>query len=1105
MKRFLPLLALCALVLPAAADSLDTAQFSKSVEFVATGYAGSTTLENLPVLVRFTTSRPSGFVYADLGSTAAEAYAALRFSDASGENLDYEIDTWNPAGESTVWVSLPSLSGTATKFHAHWGADPDYELPAVTPTAVWTKAGYLGVWHFGETSGTSFADSTGNGLSAVPTAAFTYMGADGPVGGYQTSASGCFVDGIWTHLESFLTSFSGEAWINLNGKTSNQEIFSGGRSWNDKHARFAVRADGGLAYLYGGSAADGGSGGYERMTSLPTTGWMHLVVQYGLGGTAYVLKDGTTSLASGKSRAETADAREAFSLTSQSSGGWPLLGYVDEFRVRGGLSSADWARAVHDTSVPGTDFLTYGAVVSAGAAVAGGDTTVTDVAWTTVSASTTWTISGTGSYAVTLTATAGGTVVATADAGTVDAQNPSCSATLTGLDPVTAYQIQFSLVADGETVYSGVAGATTTQPEAPEPSDPGWTTVAIAGEIGVPGDPATATATIVCTPAGGGAAVTLAGAGTFADGVLTVGETVSGLAENTSYTVRFLVVRDGDAGTTGATASFATSRPAAPRVSDATWTTAAFSATNAVPGAPSAATAVLELLTNGVLYATVAGASAFENGTNALVAATDGLLPGTAFAARLAIDVDGTVVRGAEAAFTTAALGIPSVSDVGDHAATATGAFSLVGSVWTGGTAVFTAFETGETAATVPIADLSAPGATATALAKDVNYTVKFVFARADGLTVETADSLVFFTGVIPFDGKTYRYRMKVTATGYDGGEPLGNFPVLVRLSEDVEDFEYRHVRPAQIRVAGEDGTLWAHEVESWDPDGVSALWVSVPALVSNATFTVCWGPNFGDAPSVDPANVWTRAGYVAVWHFASQNADGSYPDSSGNGATAVPLSAAPSGPTNAVAGKAASPNGTPWHLADKALKVDAESTASWLFSGTGYTTETWVFPESSGNSFDRMFCWGTGGNQGNALAFRRAGGYQMAGDYPYWWWQGYTPEDNGSSTSAWHHVTSTWGYGGGPFVARVYENEGHLAMTQTGHRAVDFTQGMGLTATLSGDGVMNYGVDEARVRKGNTTQAWARANWRTQALDGGLLTLGRVEDHGAGSVLILR
>ncbi len=60
MKRTLPLL-LAALALPAGAESLDPSLFCKSVEMTVSGYAGTSTLANFPVLVRL--SRAGGFSF----------------------------------------------------------------------------------------------------------------------------------------------------------------------------------------------------------------------------------------------------------------------------------------------------------------------------------------------------------------------------------------------------------------------------------------------------------------------------------------------------------------------------------------------------------------------------------------------------------------------------------------------------------------------------------------------------------------------------------------------------------------------------------------------------------------------------------------------------------------------------------------------------------------------------------------------------------------------------------------------------------------------------------------------------------------------------------
>ena len=117
MKTTLPLL-LAALALPAAAATLDTSPFGKSVEMTVSGYAGSTTLADFPVLVRLAAGSPTGFDYADCASDGSD----IRFADAAGNLIPHEIDTWNAAGESLVWVRLPSVASGAT-FTMYFGAD----------------------------------------------------------------------------------------------------------------------------------------------------------------------------------------------------------------------------------------------------------------------------------------------------------------------------------------------------------------------------------------------------------------------------------------------------------------------------------------------------------------------------------------------------------------------------------------------------------------------------------------------------------------------------------------------------------------------------------------------------------------------------------------------------------------------------------------------------------------------------------------------------------------------------------------------------------------------------------------------------------------------
>ena len=141
----------------APADVLDVTGYTRSVDLSVAGYTGTSTLANFPVLVRLGPSVP-GFHYADFASPDG---ADLVFTDADGTVIPHEIDTWNPNGESLVWVKLPSMSKN-TSFRAYWGRTPD---AANDPTAVWS--GYVSVHHFGEDSGNAI-DATGHGYDGIP-------------------------------------------------------------------------------------------------------------------------------------------------------------------------------------------------------------------------------------------------------------------------------------------------------------------------------------------------------------------------------------------------------------------------------------------------------------------------------------------------------------------------------------------------------------------------------------------------------------------------------------------------------------------------------------------------------------------------------------------------------------------------------------------------------------------------------------------------------------------------------------------------------------------------------------------------------------------------
>ena len=116
-----------------------------------------------------------------------------------------------------------------------------------------------------------------------------------------------------------------------------------------------------------------------------------------------------------------------------------------------------------------------------------------------------------------------------------------------------------------------------------------------------------------------------------------------------------------------------------------------------------------------------------------------------------------------------------------------------------------------------------------------------------------------------------YAKSMNVVFPGVKDGVSLTNFPALVRLSRSIDGFDYADfARPngGDLRFADANGNLLPHEIDTWNPNGVSTVWVKVPRLEKNAAITAHYGfKGTGNPASVDAKDVWDDD-YVGVWHL---------------------------------------------------------------------------------------------------------------------------------------------------------------------------------------------------------------------------------------------
>ncbi len=92
-----------------------------------------------------------------------------------------------------------------------------------------------------------------------------------------------------------------------------------------------------------------------------------------------------------------------------------------------------------------------------------------------------------------------------------------------------------------------------------------------------------------------------------------------------------------------------------------------------------------------------------------------------------------------------------------------------------------------------------------------------------------------------------YDHSMKLTFPGYTRSTPLTNFPAMVRFGSDMDVSYDGFASPngADLRFTDSDGTtIINHEIEKWDTNGTSTVWVQVPELTGGGTDSIYayWG-----------------------------------------------------------------------------------------------------------------------------------------------------------------------------------------------------------------------------------------------------------------------
>lgn len=1140
MKKLTSAMFLAVLAATAAmADALDTTLFSKKSVMTISGYSGSTTLANFPVLVRLSAGSPSGFAYADVKN------GDIRFADANGNSLPFEIEKWDPSGESHVWVSVPSLSGQATTITMYYGAITG-KLPPVDSTGVWSLAGYQNVHHFSDASGYMDIESSANNLTVTRQGA-NAVDAAGVLGSSLATGDGSMkglkveTDSSWMWGEGGTVTFS--AWGKCGVDGTSRHLFGTTGAYGEANvSTLTFSAD-----VEGTTVAG----------AIPSASGWHLYTVVLDGSDLSLFINGT--LAESKS-CSIAAASAALYWGSNGSNRWK--GSIDEARLRNVADTPDWIQACCDT-MTNANFVAA-APVEANATTAptfANGTTGTPLDATKFASRIPLTISGyDGSDAIenlpvlvrlgsisaqgfdvsalasdgsnfrfadalgnnlpfeidTWDATSGKNAWVTVPyveganttiylyfdtAATLAANSPSSVWTSAGYKNVMHYQS--TMDAAGRHDSTGINTEITTAS----------TTLGTAkGKVGDGADSTNSSSTgfrftLGDAAWGKGDPITFSTWAYTTDGSRPVFGDYNGTGLYSIYvnnSGQLLVCnRPLATGTTVAADVEGTKTLALANDSNAKWCYFTFVCDGAVT----------KVYANGAYEGMVATPlpvmSAFAWGY-----ANAGRYKGYYDESRIhAVAETADFVAASYKAMTDASFVVagdvePAVTSYTPQILSAEPTLNSI-EVKTR----LTAFEAGASSVSLTLlygtsadaltsefslGSITAPGSLTRTLSGLGFSTTYYLQVKAvDNFDNEARSEVVeVATGAdTRMDTSPFAYKSAATVDGYAGSTTLANFPVLVRLAANSPvGFNYEDCAAdgSDIRFTDVDGNLIPHEIDTWDPTGTSLIWVQIPKLSGTATeLTMYYGAaDPASLPSVTSADVWTNANYNAVWHFSGDAKE------SVNGLTVSDSDGTPSY-TETIFGV-----GTCFNAAGDAT-IGYANTNAWstLGSGSTLTVSTWAKFDGSSANYNRMLSCMTDWAKpdGWELTIQNTSVDQIT--------------VGSSARSQYQYTASGVGPGSGNvYLSVVYNADGNAQLYINGALAYSKTLNNVATPTenlwigsLNGTGnFWNGSLDEIRIHRDAESADWVKACYDTMASDS-FVTMYDVTAVGGVQPLVIR
>ncbi len=315
------------------------ADYPSRMKVTVSGYGGSETLTNFPLLVRFSESI-SGFSY---GSFASATGGDLRFASGDETTLvNHEVDNWDVSGESCVWVQIPELPPGGTTLWARWGNPAGTTPPTyATDGSTWSE-GFAAVYHLSTGPGDSTPNANNGADNGDPVISSTSMiGKAYELDGNDRVRAPDHASLDLTEALTIGGWIRPEAWNQWSGVISKGSDNAYEIEQNNNGGSFRMRINN-----QQGEAPD-------HTVSLNT--WVYMVGTYDRQF-ARLYIDGVDV----DSRALTVAINQnnnALSLGDRNND--YFTGQLDEMRVSNVARSADWIKACYDNQVQGSSFVVY--------------------------------------------------------------------------------------------------------------------------------------------------------------------------------------------------------------------------------------------------------------------------------------------------------------------------------------------------------------------------------------------------------------------------------------------------------------------------------------------------------------------------------------------------------------------------------------------------------------------------------------------------------------------------------------------------------------------------------------------------------------------------